>query len=53
VKSSRNALLVTYVVLAVIMFSSLALSRSAIIIILASGYFVFLGSSVFYRYLQA
>ncbi len=53
VKSSRNALLVTYIVLAVVLFNSLALSRSEIIIILASGYFVFLGSSVFYHYLQA
>jgi hypothetical protein len=52
VKSSRNALLVTYVVLAVVLFNSLAMSRSTLIIILASGYFVFLGSSVFYRYLQ-
>jgi hypothetical protein len=50
VKSSLNALLVTYVVLAAALFNSLDLSRSAIIIILASGYFVFLGSSVFYRY---
>ena len=53
VKSSRNALLVTYIVLAAALFNSLALSRSTIIIILASGYFVFLGSSAFYRYLQA
>jgi hypothetical protein len=52
VKSSRNALLVTYVVLCAYMYYSLALSRSEIIIILASGYFVFLGSSVFYRYFQ-
>jgi ACR3 family arsenite efflux pump ArsB len=53
VKSSRNALLVTYVVLCAYMYYSLSLTRNEIIILLASGYFVFLGSSVFYRYFQA
>jgi ACR3 family arsenite efflux pump ArsB len=52
VKSSRNALLVTYVVLCADMYYSLSLTRNEIIILLASGYFVFLGSSLYYRYLQ-
>jgi quinol-cytochrome oxidoreductase complex cytochrome b subunit len=52
VKSSRNALLVTYVVLCADMYYSLALTRNEIIILLASGYFAFMGSSVYYRYLQ-
>ena len=51
-KAKKPDILVTYVVLAVVLFNSLAMSRSTLIIILASGYFVFLGSSVFYRYLQ-
>jgi hypothetical protein len=51
-KSARNALLATNIAFFAFLVGSdtLSLARSAIIIILASGYFVFLGSAVFYYY---
>ena len=51
-KSARNALLATNIAFFAFLVGAdtLSLARSAIIIILASGYFVFLGSAVFYYY---
>jgi ACR3 family arsenite efflux pump ArsB len=51
-KSARNALLATNIAFFSFLVGSddLTLTRSAIIIILACGYFVFLGSSIFYYY---
>jgi ACR3 family arsenite efflux pump ArsB len=54
-KSARNALLATNIAFFSFLVGSddLTLTRSAIIIILACGYFVFLGSAVFYYYWKA
>ena len=51
-KSARNALLATNIAFFCFLVGSntLSLARSTIIIILACGYFVFLGSAVFYYY---
>ena len=52
-KSARNALLATNLALFIYLGSSQTLNRSALLIILFSGYFVYLVSLIFYYYFKA
>ena len=52
-KSARNALLATNIALFVYLLNAETLTRSALLIVLFSGYFVFLASSFFYYYFKA
>ena len=52
-KSARNALLATNLALFIYLFNSETLTRSALLIVLFSGYFIFLASSFFYYYFKA
>jgi hypothetical protein len=52
-KSARNALLATNLALFIYLGSSQTLNRSALLIVLFSGYFVYLSSALFYYYWKA
>ena len=52
-KSARNALLATNLALFIYLCSSQTLTRSALLIVLFSGYVVFLASTFFYYYWKA
>jgi len=49
-KSARNALLATNLALYIYLGSSQTLNRSALLIVMFSGYFVYLASALFYYY---
>jgi hypothetical protein len=52
-KSARNALLATNLALFIYLLNTETLTKSALLIVLFSGYFVFLASSFFYYYFKA